>query len=69
MDKKTPMLKPDAKKEQNVNARDPLDKHNSSSGADTNPSKEDPKKVPESNDPAGYSKSGPIKKSPYSEEE
>lgn len=63
-EKKTPMLDPKIKNEQNIKEpnsenikpkKDPVEK----------PTKNDPKKVPESNDPAGYGEPGNIKKSPF----
>lgn len=62
---KTPMLNPKIKKEQNIkepdNSEDPHDSPDSSD----QPKKENPDKVPESNDPAGYGDSGRIKKGPF----
>lgn len=64
-DKKVPMLDPKVKKEQNIkepdNAKDP----NSKPDTSEEPVKEDPDKVPESNDPAGYGESGRVKKAPF----
>ncbi len=64
MDKKTPMLYPKHKNEQNIEKQDGPKEPNSKPEAVKEPKKENPKKVPESNDPAGYSDSRDIKKSP-----
>lgn len=68
MDKKTPMLDPKKKNEQKIENPDHQDSQgdpNSKPDSTKKPDKEDPDKVPESNDPAGYSESENIKKSPY----
>jgi len=65
MAKKTPMLDPKKKNEQNIENQDYPGEPNSKSKKDKEPSKEDPDKIPESNDPAGYSESGNMKESPY----
>lgn len=66
---KTPMLDPKVKKEQDIkepdNSKDPDSKPNNSK----EPIKEDPDKVPESNDPAGYGESGRVKKAPFKKED
>ncbi len=64
-DKKTPMLDPKVKKEQNIEEQDNSNNDKIKPDPSENPTKEDPEKVPESNDPAGYGESGRIKKSPY----
>lgn len=63
-DKKSPMLDPKNKNEQNIEQQDSNKEPNSKPEAVKEPKKEDPKKVPESNDPAGYSESENIKESP-----
>lgn len=63
-DKKTPMLDPKHKNEQNIEKQDSPQEPNSKPELGKEPKKENPKKVPESNDPAGYSESGNVKKSP-----
>lgn len=63
-DKKTPMLDPKHKNEQNIEKQDGREEPNSKSETLKEPKKENPKKVPESNDPAGYSESDNIKESP-----
>lgn len=60
----TPMLDKDKKNEQQIKNQDYPGEPNSKP-EDTDPTSEDPKKVPESNDPVGYSKEGKVKKSPY----
>lgn len=64
-EKKTPMLDPKVKNEQNI--KEPNDSKNPKSKPDNSeqPVKEDPEKVPESNDPAGYGESGRVKKGPF----
>ncbi len=69
MDKKTPMLDPKVKNEQDIENQDYPGEPNSKPDNIEKPSKENPKKVPESNDPAGYSESGNVKESPYDEKE
>ena len=64
-EKKTPMLDPKLKNEQNIENQDYPGEPNSKPDKTEKPSKEDPDKVPESNDPAGYGESGNVKKSPY----
>ncbi len=63
--KNTPFLDPKIKNEQNIERQDKSEKPKSKSDRSEKPTKEDPDKVPESNDPAGYGESGNIKKSPY----
>lgn len=65
MDKKTPMLDPKKKNEQRIEDQDYQGEPNSKPDNTKEPIKEDPDKVPESNDPAGYSESDNIKESPY----
>lgn len=65
MDKKTPMLDPKKKNEQRIEDQDHQGEPNSKPNNTKEPIKEDPDKVPESNDPAGYSESDNIKESPY----
>ena len=60
---KTPMLDPKIKNEQNI--KEPTESKNPKSDNSKQPVKEDPKKVPESNDPAGYGNSGQVKKGPF----
>lgn len=62
-DKKAPLLKKDLENEQNIKNQDYPGEPNSKP-KDGDSASEDPKKVPESNDPAGYSKKGRIKESP-----
>ena len=62
-DKQTPMLDPKVKNEQNIKV--PTNSKNPKSDRSEQPVKEDPDKVPESNDPAGYGDSGRIKKGPF----
>ena len=69
MDKKTPMLDPKHKNEQNIENQDYPGEPNSKPSKKEKPSKEDPDKVPESNDPAGYGEKGNIKESPYEDKE
>lgn len=64
-EKKTPMLDPKMKNEQKIEKQDYPGEPNSKPETTKKPSKEDPDKVPESNDPAGYGEDGNIKKSPY----
>lgn len=65
MNKVTPMLDPKKKKEQKIDNQDPSEGSDSNSDTSKKPTKKDPDKVPESNDPAGYSDSDTIKKSPF----
>ena len=65
MKKKTPMLDPKIKNEQNIEDQDKREDSNSKPEDVEKPKKENPNKVPESNDPAGYGDEGNIKKSPY----
>ncbi|SRX55882.1 hypothetical protein [Aequorivita sp. CIP111184] len=65
MDKKTPMLDPKHKNEQNIEKQDSPKEPNSKPEAVKEPKKEDPEKVPESNDPAGYGEADNVKESPY----
>lgn len=62
-EKKAPLLDPKIEKEQDIERPDNSDGPNPDSSE--KPTKEDPKKVPESNDPAGYGDEGKVKKSPY----
>ena len=64
-DKKAPMLDPKLENEQNIKNQDYLGEPNSKPNSPETPSKEDPEKVPESNDPAGYGEDGNVKKSPF----
>ena len=64
-EKKTPMLDPKIKNEQNIENQDYPGEPNSKPDTTEKPSKEDPDKVPESNDPAGYGEEGNVKKSPF----
>lgn len=66
---KTPMLDPKVENEQNIKDQDKAREPNSKSDNPDRPVKEDPEKVPESNDPAGYGEEGRVKKSPYKKEE
>lgn len=68
-EKKTPMLDPKIKEEQNINEPDNTKDPNSKRDPSEQPKKEDPEKVPESNDPAGYGDSGRVKKGPFKKEE
>jgi len=63
-DKNTPMLDKDKKNEQNIENQDYSGEPNSKPDKPTKPTKENPKKVPESNDPAGYSDEGNKKETP-----
>ncbi|TXD68955.1 hypothetical protein [Aequorivita lipolytica] len=63
--KKTPMLDPKKKNEQKIEEQDYPGEPNSKPDITEKPSKEDPEKIPESNDPAGYGEVGNVKKSPY----
>ena len=67
--KKTPMLDPKVKNDQNIKNQDYPGEPNSKPDTTEKPVKEDPDKVPESNDPAGYGEPGNIKKSPYKKKE
>lgn len=69
MAKKTPMLDKDKKNEQDIENQDYQGEPNSKPDTPEKPSKENPKKVPESNDPAGYSETGNKKDSPYKKED
>ncbi|QAA82794.1 hypothetical protein EI546_14180 [Aequorivita sp. H23M31] len=64
-EKKTPMLDPKIKNEQNIKDQDYPGEPNSKPVKPEKIKKEDPEKVPESNDPAGYGEMGNVKKSPY----
>lgn len=68
-EKKIPMLDPKIKNEQDIENQDYPGEPNSKPDEPEKPSKEDPDKVPESNDPAGYGESGNVKKSPYKKED
>ncbi len=59
------MLDPKVKNEQNIKEQDTAKEPNSKSEKIDQPVKEDPEKVPESNDPAGYGEAGNIKKGPF----
>lgn len=61
----TPMLDPKIKKEQNIDEPDHSKNPKKKRDTPEQPVKEDPEKVPESNDPAGYGESGNVKKSPF----
>ena len=63
-DKKAPLLDKDKKNEQNIKNQDYPGEPNSKPDGTEKPTKENPKKVPESNDPAGYSEKGTKKESP-----
>lgn len=65
MDKKTPMLDPKNKNEQKIENPDHKGDPNSRPDKTEEPTSEDPDKVPESNDPAGYGDGDNIKKSPF----
>lgn len=65
MAKKAPMLDPKKKNEQNIEDQDYPGEPNSKPKVPKKPKKEDPDKVPESNDPAGYGDPENIKDSPY----
>ncbi|WP_027125456.1 hypothetical protein [Gelidibacter mesophilus] len=66
MAKKTPMLDPKTKKEQKIEDKDKQREPKSGPDQSKEPKKEDPDKVPESNDPAGYGDDEDnIKKSPF----
>lgn len=67
-EKKTPMLDPKIKNEQNIKEPN-SEKDNSKPDSVEKPTKEDSEKVPESNDPAGYGESGKVKKSPFKKKE
>lgn len=67
-EKKTPLLDPKIKKEQNVDEPDNSKEPKSNPDRSEEPVKKDPEKVPESNDPAGYGDSGRIKKGPFKKE-
>ena len=62
--KKAPLLDKDKKNEQNIKNQDYPDEPNSKPDTPEEPTKENPKKVPESNDPAGYSDDGSKKETP-----
>lgn len=64
-EKPTPMLDPKLKNEQNIENQDYAGEPNSKPDTTEKPTKENPDKVPESNDPAGYGESGNVKKSPF----
>ena len=64
-DKKAPMLDPKLKNEQRIEKPDSHEEPNSKPEEIEQPTKEDPDKVPESNDPAGYGESGNVKRSPF----
>ncbi|QQX76144.1 MULTISPECIES: hypothetical protein [Aequorivita] len=64
-DKKTPILDPKHKNEQNIEKQDSPQEPNSNPESVKKPKKENPKKVPESNDPVGYGESDDVKESPY----
>tara|TARA_R100000935_G_C2834815_1_gene167445 strand:- start:346 stop:567 length:222 start_codon:yes stop_codon:yes gene_type:complete len=61
---KTPMLHKDKKNAQDITNQDYPGEPNSKPDQAEKPIKENPKKVPESNDPAGYSERGNVKESP-----
>ena len=62
--KKTPMLDPKHKNAQNIENQDYPGEPNSKPEEVKKPTKDDPKKVPESNDPAGYDNEGTVKETP-----
>ena len=63
-DKKAPLLHKDKKNEQNIQNQDYPGEPNSKPNEPDTPTKNDPKKTPESNDPAGYDNNGKVKESP-----
>ncbi|MCG2431021.1 hypothetical protein [Aequorivita xiaoshiensis] len=63
--KKTPMLDPKVKNEQDIEKQDSPAEPNSKPDTVKKPEKDDAEDVPESNDPVGYSEPKSIKKSPY----
>lgn len=63
-DKRAPLLHKDKKNEQNIKNQDYPGEPNSKPDSTEEPTKENPKKVPESNDPAGYSDDGKVKETP-----
>jgi|GEM_PF-998371 len=63
-DKKAPMLHKDKENEQNIKNQDYAGEPNSKAEKTKELPKENPKKVPESNDPAGYSEDENKKESP-----
>ena len=67
--KKSPMLDKDKKNEQDIDNQDYSGEPNSKPGNSEKPTKEDSKKVPESNDPAGYSDEGDQKETPSGQRE
>lgn len=67
--KTTPLLHKDKKNEQNIKNQDYPGEPNSKPDTPEEPTKEDPSKIPESNDPAGYSEDGNIKESPSGQRE
>tara|TARA_R100000935_G_scaffold21876_3_gene40447 strand:+ start:22949 stop:23173 length:225 start_codon:yes stop_codon:yes gene_type:complete len=66
-DKKAPLLDKDKKNEQNIKNQDYPGEPNSKPDTPDEPTRENPKKVPESNDPAGYSDDGTKKETPSSQ--
>lgn len=64
-DKKTPMLDPKIKNEQDIKKPRKSGDPNSEPKKTDEPVKKDPEKIPESNDPAGYGDKGNVKKSPF----
>lgn len=62
--KTTPMLDPKKRNEQNIKNQDYKGEPNSKPDTVEKPSKTDPNKIPESNDPAGYDNKGNVKESP-----
>lgn len=68
-DKQAPLLDNDKKNEQNIKNQDYPGEPNSKADTPEEPTKENPKKVPESNDPAGYSDDGNIKETPSGQRE
>ncbi len=68
-DKRAPLLDKDKKNEQNIKNQDYSGEPNSKPDIPEEPTKENPKKVPESNDPAGYSEDGNKKESPSGQRE
>jgi hypothetical protein len=63
-DKKAPLLHKGKENAQNIKNQDYRGEPNSRPDTLEKPTKENPKKVPESNDPAGYSEDGVKKESP-----
>ncbi|QIE58805.1 hypothetical protein G5B37_04280 [Rasiella rasia] len=62
--KVAPMLDPKKKNEQRITNQDYPGEPNAKPDTSKRPQKQDPDKVPESNDPAGYNNDGNIKETP-----